>query len=311
MAERSLRWLEISPDYRCNNRCLGCFSVSHEGDAAPNDPMAAAMDTREALLSLQQGRAQGIDQLWLGGGEPTLREDLLRIIVAAKKLGYRTVKLQTNGMRLAHRAYLERLVRGGLSEVNFSLKSHLADEHDRLTRTPGCHELLLRAIEACRDLGLELTGDVLVYRSTVAELPALVRDYRARGIERFNLWLLSAAAQGGEPSVRSEVPRLGEIGARVKQILDEHPDAPDDFLTSLHTPACTLPPGCERARFFPRELDLLVLNPGGHAFRLEESPIEGGFYPEPCSGCSLRPRCGGLRRDYVEQMGLDEIQPLG
>ena len=21
-----LKWLEISPDYRCNNRCLGCFT---------------------------------------------------------------------------------------------------------------------------------------------------------------------------------------------------------------------------------------------------------------------------------------------
>ena len=306
---RPLRWLEISADYRCNNQCLGCFSVCDSDD--PSSPMAARMDTREAVLALQQGRQQGIDQLWLGGGEPTLRSDLLRLVVAAKKLGYRTVKLQTNAMRLAYRDYVARLQRAGLDQVNVSIKSHVAPEHDRLTRTPGCHELMVQAIEHCRDLGLDLTGDVLVYRSTVEQLPELIDWYRQRGIARFNLWLLSKAAQGEESSVAAEVPRLSDVTAQIQRALASQSNPPPDLITSLHTPACTLPAGCEAARFFPRELDLLVLNPGGHSFRLEESPIEGGWFAPQCERCSLRNRCGGLRQEYVEQFGSDEITPLG
>ena len=40
-----------------------------------------------------------------------------------------------------------------------------------------------------------------------------------------------------------------------------------------------------------------------------ESPIEGGTYLERCEGCSLRPRCNGMRSDYVAIHGDDEFQP--
>lgn len=60
----SARWLELALDYRCNLRCLGCRACQG-GDEA----LAPA----RALARLRQARASGVDGLWLGGGEPTLR----------------------------------------------------------------------------------------------------------------------------------------------------------------------------------------------------------------------------------------------
>ena len=88
-----LRWLEITADYQCNNRCLGCFSVDNNGPS---------MGSAELLDTLRYGRDQGATWLWIGGGEPTIRKDLHAIIGAARKLGYSRVKLQTNGMMLAY-----------------------------------------------------------------------------------------------------------------------------------------------------------------------------------------------------------------
>ena len=97
-----LKWVELSPDYRCNNRCEGCFSVvTEESDPA----MAMTMSTAEAIENLAFGFARGARWLWLGGGDPTLRKDLFPIASAARRLGYTRVKLETNGMMLA---YLER-----------------------------------------------------------------------------------------------------------------------------------------------------------------------------------------------------------
>ena len=83
-----------------------------------------------------------------------------------------------------------------------------------------------------------------------------------------------------------------------------------DFITSLHTPACTLPEADHAMLFSAADLALRVSNPGGHEFRLETSPMEGGRYLEGCARCVHRPRCGGLRDDYLAAHGAQEFVPV-
>jgi MoaA/NifB/PqqE/SkfB family radical SAM enzyme len=293
---RPVRWLEITADYRCNNRCVGCFSVQDEG------PSMAAREVAETLL---EGRRRGATSLWLGGGEPTLRRDLFATVRRARALGYARVKLQTNGMLLGYPDFTERLVRAGVTDVSFSIKGATAGTHDRLAQTPGCHELMVRGMDHARAAGLTLEGDVLIYRSNHQELPEMVRVYHARGLERFSVWLLSSVDQKGE-QVRAEVPRIADVVPKLMEAMDLGLAE----IVSLHTPPCTVPQTHQRCLFFAADLDMLVTNPGGHAFWLEESPIEGGAYLEGCASCSLRPRCGGPRAEYVAQFGSAEFTPL-
>jgi MoaA/NifB/PqqE/SkfB family radical SAM enzyme len=287
-------WLEISADYRCNNRCIGCFSVADDGPS---------MSSAEALATLRRGRTEGARSLWMGGGEPTLRKDLFGIVSAARQLGYDRVKLQTNGLMLAYPDFVRRLVEAGVTEVNVALKGHDEASHERLTRTPGAWPLVLRGIENWLATGRAIEGDVLVYRSTTPALPELVRTFRDRGIGHFNVWLFSTA-DTADRSLEAEVPVMTEVVAQLREARAHA------TLTSLHTPACTLPAELASARFFASELSLLVANPGGHAFMLEESPIEGGHYTPRCGSCSVRARCAGLRADYVRIHGEAEFQPL-
>jgi cyclic pyranopterin phosphate synthase len=267
------------------------------------------MSTREALDALAFGRARGADALWLGGGDATLRKDLLAIVSAAKIMGYVRIKLQTNGMLLSYADYARRAIEAGITEVSFSIKAATAETHDRYTLTPGCHALMLQGIERMRDAGLLLEADVLVYRGTLSELPEIVRSYHARGIERFRIWLLSAVDRD-DPEVKSEVPRISDVIPELRAALALGLSDAPDFIQSLHTPPCTLGAELARCRFFAPDLALVVANPGGHRFRLEESPIEGGHYLERCAGCRERARCGGIRVDYIAVHGDEEFQPL-
>ncbi len=295
------KWLELTADYRCNNRCQGCFSVD---DAGP------AMSTAEALDTLREGRRDGAEWLWLGGGEPTLRRDLFALGGGARELGYSRIKLQTNGMLLAYPAFARRAFEAGVSEVAFALKGATAETHDRLTRTPGAFDLLLQGIAEWQRLGRPMEGDILLYRSNLAELPEMVRAFQARGLLRFNLWLFSTT-DSADPALASEVPRVTDAVAQLERARAlDLAGGTRNFLTSLHTPPCTVPKSCADALFFPAELDLVVANPGGHRFRLETSPIEGGHYTERCASCVMRPRCNGLRLDYVRLHGDAEFQPL-
>lgn len=295
-----LQWVELTPSYRCNNACLGCFASTT--DASPEMPDRVALD------ALTAGRRDGATGLWLGGGEPTLSRSALRLAHAARRLGYTRVKLQTNGMMLAYPEYARRCRDAGVTEVAFSIKGATAATHDRLARTAGCFDLMQKGIANCRDLGMDLEGDILVYRSNAHELPDIVGGHIPLGLKRFRVWMLTAT---DPDDALAESPRVTDVTARLAAALARlPPDAPPDALTSLHTPPCTLPAGCERARFYAPDLGLRVVNPDGRTFLLQDSPMEGGAFLPGCADCALRPRCNGVRQDYLDRHGPGDFVPL-
>lgn len=298
-----LRWLEITADYECNNRCVGCFSVQADGAPSPK------MSTAEAMRWLAHGRAEGARGFWFGGGEPTLRADAIPLVAAARRLGYERIKLQTNAMRLAYPDFTRRLAAAGATEINASIKGPDAATHDALARTPGCFDLMVRGIAEARRAGLAVEGDVLVYRSNAPALPAIVRTFHALGVERFSLWLFTAMG-AADPALVNEVPRIADVMPHIVRAMDLGLSDRPDFITTLHTPPCTVPETHHRALFYAPDLALLVTNPGGHRFLLETSPIEGGVYLDRCGGCRLRPRCDGARADYLAQFGDGELRPI-
>ncbi len=299
MVTTPVRWLELTPDYRCNNRCVGCFSVD---DAGPS------MTPAEVVRALDRARASGTTALWLGGGEPTLRRDLFAIVAAARARGFTTVKLQTNGMMLAYPAFAARCASAGITEASFGIRGATAATHDRLARTPGCFELLCAGIAQARGVGIRCEGDVLVYASNHAELPQVVDAFAPLGLALLRVWVLSAA-ETKDPSVRAEVPRFD---AMVPSLCAAHERAAAQgiVLESLHTPACVLPAAHRALAFDVASLSLTVCNPGGHEFALEDSPIEGGRFLASCASCARRPGCRGLRDDYIAIHGDGEFRPI-
>ncbi|UJR84364.1 radical SAM protein [Sandaracinus amylolyticus] len=283
------QWLELTPDYRCNQRCLGC-GVMNEG--------GPSLSSRDLVAAMIDGRRQGITQLWIGGGEPTLRRDLLPLIREARARGYTRVRLQTNAAMLAYPEVARRLADAGATEIAVSIKGPDATTHDRFARTEGAFDLLCRGIENARAVGLDVEGDVLVYRSTTTMIPEIVRVFSARGVARFRLWMMAP----GDDDALAEEPRIAEVARAVR-------DTRGADVTSLHTPPCAIDDDAAGARFFAPELGLLVHDASGHRFRLESSEIEGGTFTPRCDGCTLRPRCNGVRASYLARHGDAELRP--
>jgi hypothetical protein len=97
-------------------------------------------------------------------------------------------------------------------------------------------------------------------------------------------------------------------GGAVSKIRQKTPD--DLKITALHLPPCVLEPADWQCLFIARELRLLVADPGGFSFMLEESPFEGGVYLDRCDLCIWKDRCDGLRQDYLDTHGDAEFQPI-
>ena len=300
MSVETTGWLELTLDYRSNLRCLGC----------------TACDGRDGELSLEQvgqwlrwGRQRGLDNLWVGGGEPTLRPDLGKIVRFARRVGYRRVLLQTNGMRLAHSRYADAVIGSGVDVVSLNVKSADPAIHDRLSGRDGAFSLLEQALNGLADKPVTVVADALLTRSTLATLPDTIRWFARRGVQRFWLWLLSAADNASDEVV-SEIPHPDDFAEPLAQAAQAAEEC-GVILKSLHTPRCWMPRALHGLVSSAAELDLWVVNPGQRApMRLEQSAMEGGAWLPACSRCAARPMCSGPRQETIDRFGDAVFKPI-
>ncbi|MEN0063910.1 MAG: radical SAM protein [Myxococcota bacterium] len=94
---------------RCNLTCPTCYADSspEKLETMPFERFTALVDE---LLAKGKGDA---DLIQLSGGEPTLHPDLFAMIDYALERGVRQVYINTNGIKLANRGFVERLAAHG------------------------------------------------------------------------------------------------------------------------------------------------------------------------------------------------------
>jgi MoaA/NifB/PqqE/SkfB family radical SAM enzyme len=286
--------LDVILGYDCNLACDYCTITPAM--------RARALPAERVVAELRQGRGDGFDALSLTGGEPTIRPDLLGLVKAARALGYRDVKLQSNGLLLAAPGNLERLAAAGVSRVHVSIHTHRSERYDALVRRAGSYPLMCQGLDATVRSGLAVVAEVILKEDTYRELPQALAWLQARGVAAADLWFVSLT-DGNAGNVAS-MPRMTEVvpvmaegfafarvhGMRVR---------------SLHVPRCLLgddhvhahDPGAQRVR---------VVTPDA-TFELRQSRLAGQEHVPACSGCQWEDRCPGVREDYLQRYGDAEI----
>lgn len=143
----------IEVTQRCNLHCRFCFANS--GDCFERDPTIEQIDRLYQCVM----KASGGCNIQLSGGEPTVRDDLPQIIRNGKKIGFRFIQVNTNGIRLSQdEKFVEQLKSAGLDSV-FLQFDGTSDEIYQKLRGRRMLAVKTRAIENCRKYGI---GVVLV-----------------------------------------------------------------------------------------------------------------------------------------------------
>lgn len=294
-----LEWVELVLGFSCNCRCVACPSwrVSQ-----------AEMSALEALAVLRLGHSRGATSLWLSGGEPTMYPALGGLLAHARAIGYRSIRLQTNGLRLAQVEFSDHLVEQGVTHVAVSLFGVGSTGHDQFTRRPGAYDLVLKALENLSGSGVVVEADVLVTNDSMKSLAEMVRIFVPRGVTRFWFWLISVHGID-TPKLDFLVPELGRAGQHIAAACEVATELGVEAWT-LHTPPCALPTHCRDRYRHAGHWKLLVATPGGQKFMADQSPMEGGVFLPGCDFCEARPICIGLRADYLAVHGPGHIVPI-
>lgn len=301
--------LDVILLYDCNLACDFCTIMA---DVDRADGVATSLRTRtlsaaKVLDAMKRDRARGFDAIAFTGGEPTLRTDLLPMIRKARELGFASIKLQTNGLLFASEANLTRAIEAGVTRWHLSIHAHRAPLYEAVVRTPGRHAAMVSALEAMVARGLDPVVDVLVSRRTLPELVSCVRWLAEQGVRRLDLWMVSLTDANREnvaqlPSYEETAPIVSEALALARALGLE--------ARSLHLPRCVLGDDHAHAHDPGRALEhggrVHVLSPDDD-FELSASKLTPQVKVAACAGCTHEAICPGLRPDYLEIFGDQEI----
>jgi MoaA/NifB/PqqE/SkfB family radical SAM enzyme len=315
---RDERRLHICMGEVCNNNCLFCMDKG----GRLRQRHLELIDPEETLRFMEENRDLG--EILFTAGEPTLHEDLERYIGHAKRLGFHRIGLITNGRRLAYRAYAERLLRRGLNSVVISIHGHTAKLHDAQTRTPGSFEHTAAGLRTLADLkaewGLHLSTSTVVNKRNLPHLDAILPFLLGFPLDQIVLNAVQPLGRAADLFTRL-VPRYTEIVEALLLALEKIPRDQRSRIRLLDVPPCLLArlpeetrgwieehEHMERRGGLPRALgeEARKRGPRGTVQKRDFDGIQRAF-GTPCEGCSLRERCDGVWRRYVEEHGWDEF----
>ena len=168
---RPITYLRISVTDRCNLRCVYCLPEKGIQWQARENLLSA-----EEIARVTEAAARaGVRRVRLTGGEPLVRPDIVEIVARIVSIhGIEEVSLTTNAMLLERLA--GPLREAGLTRVNISLDTLVADKFRRITRG-GNIDRLWQGIAAAEAAGLAplKLNTVVVNGVNDDELPALAR----------------------------------------------------------------------------------------------------------------------------------------
>ncbi|TBR21813.1 radical SAM protein [bacterium] len=294
------RCVDVSLSWACNARCRFC---SQDPARRPHPGLAE----RDAARHIWAAWRDGYRRLGFSGGEPTVDPGLERLVALGRRAGFRSIRLQSNGLKLADADYAGLLVDRGLTTVRLSVHGAPSD-HDALVGVLGAAALQRRAARVLRSLGCRLGVNMVLTRPALAGLEAGVAEWlREGGVTSFTLiYPRFEGAMAAEAAALA--PSFSELAGpleRVMRLLEAEGLEPPLL---LHFTPCLLP-GYESRMLGWHRFDARVVEPDGRVSDLDESVAASKEFPERCAACAYRARCPGVDRAYLARFGAGEFAP--
>lgn len=230
LASRQPRKVILNTTYICNNQCVFCAT----GNRLPTHG-----DPEEQLAFMRERRAQGFDLIDFDGGEPTTNPNLLRLLKAARDMGYRQLNLTTNGRMLAVPRNAEKIVGSPITSLLVSLHGPDEATHEVQVQSKGAFAQTVRGIANARPLcdraGKRFGVNVTLTRTN---FPVLMDygDLLVRlGVKNCNIQFVTPF---GRASAATQ-PDPQEVAPAVMALIDRFGDR--IAFQVINLPLCTMP----------------------------------------------------------------------
>ncbi len=294
--ERTYGSVEIMTGSSCNMNCMFCLSGagSARGDCSFDDLRRKIIESRKYS-----------DSLCFNGGEPTIRKDILRLVKLAKFVGYERIAIQTNGLMLSDRRFVERLADSGANSLHILGISSKKDAYESLSRFPGSFDLHVRGIRNVVDRGIPVEIDVVINKRNYRELSGMVVFFSGLGVRKVNLKFVCIG--GNSKRNLGIVPRMGLAAPHVMKCLDAARKNGID-MNCQYMPYCLLS-GYEEHVMGVGDADILIVD-SDSSYPLADGISRICTKTGACAGCAYNDDCFGIDKSYLSIFGGGEISPV-
>lgn len=289
--------LDLILGFACNVECDYCTMT--------REMRSQNLSTKEVAAALRKGAREGLKAVCFGGGEPTIRKDLVPLVALARDAGFERIKIQSNGLMYAYPDFVDRLIQAGANQFNVSVMGRDRSMYRSIMGQERHFDLVAEGIGRLVRRDARIIADVIMKNDTWEKLPDTIGTFADLGIEHFVLWLVSLTDRNKDnidslvpvSTMRPGIYEAFELGRR--RGIEVY---------SRHIPVCMLPDYPDHI-WNVRQDNVLIVTPGS-TFWLRDSRITANTFVEKCAGCAARETCLGVRRDYLDRYGDDEVEPL-
>lgn len=138
---------KLDTGLRCNYKCFFCYYRKNL-----DDPELSLEEIKKRADII---RDSGIQEVDLSGGESTIHSKWFDILDYCNE-NFKKVSCLSNGTRLKDFEFVEKSFEHGLKEVLFSLHGYDEESHDKIVGYPNAFKDILKAIENCQKIGIEV-----------------------------------------------------------------------------------------------------------------------------------------------------------
>lgn len=174
----------------CNMKCAHCLyypSLEHK--------LERDISTEEVASIVEQMRVDGtIDQVWLSGGEPLLRPDILQIVGFISDAGMKP-SVSTNGYLVSEKMATS-LKSNGVDYVHLSVDGVNAQQHDNFRNKKGAFDHVLSAADNLLDVGIVVGATCIVTWNNIDDMERLVCLSLAHKIKVLSFYMVEPLGRG-------------------------------------------------------------------------------------------------------------------
>ncbi len=330
--------------YACNLRCRFCYYIKDLEKGQTKDWTTADLKRR-----LRIARRLGKTAVDFTGGEPSIRHDIFELIDFARSIGYTSINMITNGLKLSDPCFCERLVQAGLNDILFSVHSPIETEHDYLTRVKGSYRKIFQALENVQRLGVRGRINSVVSNINYKHIDQLFELLLPYSVAAINLIVFNPS----ETTVSlpddddTRIEDYWTISREIDTVLNVYQDR-FEAINVRFLPFCLLPGHKDVIRtqwqkmYEDQEWDPFLNISFQKGYWAALGAFGAGLFlypfftpkfgrrdvytlfneiistfriklyyrqPEPCKRCSLRKICTGLPGDSVRRFNKKELKP--
>lgn len=213
------RKIILNLTYKCNNNCIFC---------AVGDRRDIKESKIRQIEFLKKSAREGISEIDIDGGEPTLAPHLFEILGLAKKLNFK-INLITNARMLSYDKFRNKILKF-VDAIIVSIHGSTKKVHEKITRTPGSFKQTYSAIEKIRKECNEFAINTTICKDNSKDLPYIWNMIKHLGVKKWTLQSITPFGNANKKqlALTSDLKKIFENERKIQ-------------IQMINTPFCYLP----------------------------------------------------------------------